>query len=42
MKPDRLLNLFWELVRIESPSRHESAMAARCRTELEADRKSVV
>ena len=36
MKPDRLLNLFCELVRIESPSRHESAMAARCRAELEA------
>ena len=36
MKPDRLLNLFCELVRIESPSRLESAMAARCRAELEA------
>lgn len=35
MKPDRLLDLFCELARIESPSRHEGAMAARCKRELE-------
>ena len=34
MNADRLLNLFCELVRIESPSRHEAAMAARCEAEL--------
>lgn len=34
MNPNRLLNLFFELVRIESPSRHEAAMAARCAEEL--------
>ena len=34
MNADRLLNLFCELVRIESPSRHEAAMAARCEVEL--------
>lgn len=36
MKPDRLLKLFCELVRIESPSRHEAPMAARCADELES------
>lgn len=36
MNPDRLLNLFYELVRIESPSRHEGAMARRCQRELES------
>ena len=30
MNPIRLLDLFCEIVRIESPSRHEAAMAARC------------
>ncbi len=34
MNADRLLNLFCDLVRIESPSRHEAAMAARCEAEL--------
>lgn len=34
MNPNRLLDLFCELVRIESPSRHEAAMAARCAEEL--------
>lgn len=36
MNPNRLLNLFLDLVRIESPSRHEGAMAARCERELHA------
>ena len=30
MNPTRLLDLFCEIVRIESPSRREAAMAARC------------
>ncbi len=34
MNPTRLLDLFCELVRIDSPSRHEAAMAARCECEL--------
>ncbi len=34
MNPNRLLNLFCELVRIESPSRHEAPMAVRCADEL--------
>lgn len=34
MNPNRLLNLFFDLVRIESPSRSEAAMAARCADEL--------
>ena len=34
MNPNRLLDLFFELVRIESPSRHEAAMASRCEREL--------
>ena len=34
MNPTRLLDLFLELVRIESPSRREGAMAARCEREL--------
>ncbi|WP_080802976.1 M20/M25/M40 family metallo-hydrolase [Arabiibacter massiliensis] len=34
MNPQRLFDLFFELVRIESPSRHEAAMAARCADEL--------
>ena len=34
MNPTRLLDLFCEIVRIESPSRHEAAMAARCADEL--------
>lgn len=34
MNPDRLLDLFCELVRIESPSRREAAMARRCEQEL--------
>ena len=34
MNPNRLLDLFLELVRIESPSRHEAAMAKRCEREL--------
>ena len=34
MNPNRLLGLFLELVRIESPSRREAAMAARCKREL--------
>lgn len=34
MNPIRLLDLFCEIVRIESPSRHEAAMAARCADEL--------
>lgn len=34
MNPQRLLDLFFEFVRIESPSRHEAAMAARCADEL--------
>lgn len=36
MNADRLLSLFCELARIESPSRHEMPMAARCKTELES------
>ena len=35
MDSQRLLALFDELARIDSLSRHESAMAARCRVELE-------
>lgn len=35
MNASRLLDLFIELVHIESPSRHEAAMAARCATELQ-------
>ena len=35
MNPTRLLDLFCEIVRIPSPSRHEAAMAARCAEELE-------
>ena len=35
MKPDRLLDLFCELARIESPSRREAPMAKRCKAELE-------
>lgn len=35
MNPHRLLDLFVELVRIESPSRCEAATAARCATELQ-------
>lgn len=34
MQANRLLDLFCELVRIESPSFHEAAMAARCADEL--------
>lgn len=34
MQPNRLLDLFCELVRIESPSFHEAPMAARCAEEL--------
>lgn len=34
MNPNRLLDLFLELVRIESPSRYEAAMAERCEREL--------
>lgn len=34
MNSARLLDLFCELVRIESPSRHEAVMAARCADEL--------
>lgn len=34
MQPNRLLDLFLELVCIESPSRREAAMAARCEREL--------
>ena len=34
MNPTRLLDLFCEIVRIESPSRREAAMAARCADEL--------
>ena len=34
MNPNRLMSLFFEFVRIESPSRHEAAMAARCAEEL--------
>ena len=34
MKPDRLLDLFCELARIESPSRREAVMAKRCKAEL--------
>ncbi len=34
MNPNRLLGIFFELVRIESPSRREAAMAARCEREL--------
>ena len=34
MNPNRLLDLFCELVRIESPSRREAAMAGRCADEL--------
>lgn len=34
MNPNRLLDLFFELVRIESPSRRERAMALRCEHEL--------
>lgn len=34
MNSKRLINLFQELVRIESPSRHEGAMALRCEEEL--------
>lgn len=36
MNPTRLLDLFCDLVRIESPSRHESVIAARCADELRA------
>lgn len=35
MNPNRLLDLFFDLVRIESPSRSERGMAERCRAELE-------
>ena len=35
VKPDRLLDLFCELARIESPSRREALMAKRCKAELE-------
>ncbi len=35
MNSDRLLNLFFHLVRIESPSRGEGAMAAFCARELQ-------
>ncbi len=35
MNADRLLNLFCELARIDSPSQKEAAMAARCQAELE-------
>lgn len=34
METNRLLDLFCELARIESPSRREAAMAARCAREL--------
>lgn len=34
MQPSRLLDLFCELVRIESPSHREAMMAARCAEEL--------
>lgn len=34
MDPNRLLDTFLGLVAIESPSRHEAAMAARCEREL--------
>lgn len=34
MNPNRLLDLFLELARIESPSRREAAMAERCEREL--------
>lgn len=34
MQPNRLLDLFCELVRIESPSHREALMAARCAEEL--------
>ena len=34
MQESRLLDLFCELVRIESPSFHEAPMAARCADEL--------
>ena len=34
MNSNRLLDLFCELVRIESPSRREAAMAGRCADEL--------
>ncbi len=36
MNPNRLLGLFFDLVRIESPSHHERLMASRCRDELES------
>src|SRR5699024_4246840 len=36
MNPNRLLDLFCSLVRIESPSYREAAMAARCADELRA------
>lgn len=36
MNPERILNSFFEMVRIESPSRHESPMAAYCVSRLEA------
>lgn len=35
MNPERTLSTFFELIAIESPSRHEAAMAARCQQELE-------
>lgn len=36
MNPNRLLDLFFDLVRIESPSHHERLMARRCAEELES------
>lgn len=36
MKPNRLLEEFFDLVRIESPSRFERVMALRCKDDLEA------
>lgn len=36
MNPNRLLDLFFDLVRIESPSHHERLMAQRCTEELES------
>lgn len=35
MNSQRLLDTFFEMVRIDSPSRHEGAMAAHCRAVLE-------
>ena len=34
MNADRLLNTFLELVKIDSPSQHEAAMAQRCSEKL--------